>query len=246
MKKLLTLLALACCVVMTAGAQGNVTVTQSADIDALVNGKKTAAKTKEQIKAEKKAAKKAEKEARKRTKELEKLNRAAVRNGMLVPSNASTPESRKISVPRLDNHKIEAPRVVVSPTPTSPHTKWVMRKVRHPRASNDSEAVGRRTVVRRVLKTTKKVRGFRVQAYSGGNTRVARQNAEKAGQAVKAIYPNLPVYVHFYSPRWMCQVGNFTSYEQARKVMRKLKASGIPHASIIRTMVTLKTSTPVD
>ena len=67
------------------------------------------------------------------------------------------------------------------------------------------------------------MRGFRVLAYSGGNTRVARQEAERWGQKAKEILQTEPIYVHFYSPRWMCQIGNYTSYEQARKVMRRFK-----------------------
>lgn len=232
---------------MTASAQGNVTVTQSADIDALVNGKKATAKTKEQIKAEKRAAKKAAKEERRRAKEQERLHRAgAVKTPTPNTTTTLTQETKKIAAPKPDNHKIEAPRVVVSPTPVAPRTKLVMKKVRRQRSATDGETGERRVVVKRVLKTLKKVRGFRVQAYSGGNTRAARQKAEKTGQSVKMIYPDQPVYVHFYSPRWMCQVGNFTTYEQARKVMRKLKASGFPHACVIRTMVTIKTSTPVE
>lgn len=83
-------------------------------------------------------------------------------------------------------------------------------------------------------------------AYSGGNTRKARQEAEKLGQKAKEILVTEPIYVHFYSPRWMCQVGNFTNYAQAKKVMRKLRKEGFTHANIIRTMVTIQTTKVLD
>lgn len=57
MKKFLTTLVIVLFGTLAASAQGTVTVTQSAEIDALVNGNKKA-KTKAELKAEKKAAKK--------------------------------------------------------------------------------------------------------------------------------------------------------------------------------------------
>ena len=55
MKKLLVILYLILCHINSISAQGVVTVTQSSDIEAIVNGKK--AKTKKQLKTEKKTTK---------------------------------------------------------------------------------------------------------------------------------------------------------------------------------------------
>jgi len=44
----------------------------------------------------------------------------------------------------------------------------------------------------------------------------------------------------------MCLVGNFTNYNAAKKIMRTLRKEGYPHANVIRMMVTIKTTEPVD
>ncbi len=105
---------------------------------------------------------------------------------------------------------------------------------------------GKQIVTKRVKKGIKKVRGFRVQVYSGGNTRIAHQQADKAGQTAKQLFPDQPIYVHFYAPRWMCLIGNFTNYNTAKKVMRKMRKEGYPQANVIRMMVSIRTSTVID
>ena len=77
-------------------------------------------------------------------------------------------------------------------------------------------------------------KGFRIAVYSGGNTREDRNKAELAGQKVKDALPDQPVYVHFYSPRWMCLVGNFEEYKDAQKALWKVKKAGYKSANIIR------------
>lgn len=76
--------------------------------------------------------------------------------------------------------------------------------------------------------------GFRIQVYSGGNTREARQEAERAGHKVKAAIPELPVYVHFYTPRWGCRVGNFRTYQDAQRVLARIHKLGFKQAIILR------------
>ena len=56
----------------------------------------------------------------------------------------------------------------------------------------------------RVIHGSYTVMGYRVQAFAGGNSRADRQRAEATRSSIKAIYPNVPVYVHFFSPRWIC------------------------------------------
>ena len=57
---------------------------------------------------------------------------------------------------------------------------------------------------------------------------------------IKAKYPNLPVYVHFYSPSWKCRVGNFRSYEEANKVLKQMKALGYSSACIVKGKITVQ------
>ena len=55
---------------------------------------------------------------------------------------------------------------------------------------SDGEDGESQIVTKRLKHTFKKVRGFRVQVYSGGNTRIAHQDANKAGKKVKSLFPS--------------------------------------------------------
>lgn len=68
-----------------------------------------------------------------------------------------------------------------------------------------------------------KANGYRIQVYSGGNSRDARQEAMRMGNQVKSYFADLPVYTHFYSPRWICRVGDFKTYEEANDMLRQLQ-----------------------
>lgn len=52
-------------------------------------------------------------------------------------------------------------------------------------------------------------------------------------------YPNLPIYVHFYNPRWICRVGNFRSYSEAARVLKDIKAMGYSQACIVKGKINL-------
>ena len=69
----------------------------------------------------------------------------------------------------------------------------VKRLVRRPHVPSWDEVDETRIVTKRIKKGTQKVRGFRVQVYSGGNTRIAHQQADKAGQKAKELFPEQPV-----------------------------------------------------
>ncbi|MBP5647132.1 MAG: SPOR domain-containing protein [Bacteroidaceae bacterium] len=68
-----------------------------------------------------------------------------------------------------------------------------------------------------------KAKGFRIQVYSGNNTRASKEKATSIANTLKASYPDLPVYTFFKSPRWLCTVGDFLSVEEAYETMRRLK-----------------------
>jgi len=88
--------------------------------------------------------------------------------------------------------------------------------------------------VKKVPRVSRKVTGYRVQAYAGGNSRADRAKAEDIKNAIKARYPELPVYVHFYSPRWICRVGNFLTFEEASSTLKDIKAMGYQQACIVK------------
>ena len=84
-----------------------------------------------------------------------------------------------------------------------------------------------------------KINGWRVQVFAGGNSRVDRQKAERTGDEIKTLFPNEPVYVHFYSPRWICRIGNYRTYEEAHDILRQVKQMGYPSAVIVKGKITV-------
>ena len=87
---------------------------------------------------------------------------------------------------------------------------------------------------------TQRVAGYRVQAFAGGNTRKDRQMAEQARNNIKAHFSNVSVDVHFYSPRWICRVGNYRTYEEAHQMMVALQNLGYKQASIVKSKVSVQ------
>lgn len=92
---------------------------------------------------------------------------------------------------------------------------------------------------KKVMRNSRKVTGYRVQAFSGGNSRADRQKAERIGNAIKMRFPDLPVYVHFYSPRWICRVGNFRTYQDAEAVLKEIKGMGYQQACIVKGKISI-------
>ena len=97
--------------------------------------------------------------------------------------------------------------------------------------STDVQSIDTR---RKVMVGGYKVNGYRVQAFAGGNQRKDRQRAEQVGNTIKSSYPDEPIYVHFYSPRWICRVGNYRTYEEAHEML------GIEGASIVKGKITVQ------
>ena len=92
---------------------------------------------------------------------------------------------------------------------------------------------------KKIMKNGKKINGFRVQVFAGGNGRTDRQKAERTGEEMKTLFPNEPVYVHFYSPRWICRIGNYRTYDEAHDVLRQVKQMGYPSAVIVKGKITV-------
>ena len=93
---------------------------------------------------------------------------------------------------------------------------------------------------KKVMKNSYKVMGYRVQAFAGGNTRNDRQKAEAVGNAIKRRFPEQPIYVHFYSPRWICRVGNFRTYEEAHAMLLEIREMGYKQASIVKGKISVQ------
>ena len=93
---------------------------------------------------------------------------------------------------------------------------------------------------KKVMRKSYKVTGYRVQVYAGGNSRNDRLKAEQTGNNIKMKFPDQPVYVHFYSPRWICRMGNFRSLGEAQKVLAKVKALGYRQACLVKGQITVQ------
>jgi hypothetical protein len=85
-----------------------------------------------------------------------------------------------------------------------------------------------------------KVNGYRVQVFAGGNSRNDRVKAEQTGDNIKSLFPNEPIYVHFYSPRWICRMGNYRTYEEAHEILKKVKQLGYQSAIIVKGKITVQ------
>lgn len=92
---------------------------------------------------------------------------------------------------------------------------------------------------KKVMRRSYKVNGYRVQVFAGGNSRTDKQKAQKAGDDVKMALPEIPVYVHFYSPRWICRIGNFRTYEEANSVLKQVRELGYKQACIVSGKITV-------
>lgn len=99
-----------------------------------------------------------------------------------------------------------------------------------------SSSVSNETGESKALKTP----GYRVQVYAGNNSRKAREEAIARALQVKEYFPELSVYTHFSSPRWLCRVGDFKSIEEADAMMRKLKATNVfKEVSIVKEIINI-------
>ena len=94
-------------------------------------------------------------------------------------------------------------------------------------------------VHKKVMKGVK-INGYRVQVFAGGNSRNDRLKAERTGENIKSTFPGVPVYVHFYSPRWICRIGNYRTYEEAHEVLRRVKQLGYDSAIIVKGKITVQ------
>lgn len=248
MKRLFFLLTLMLCTTAVVQAQsytthlqqkqaghGNVSVSQSREIDDLVNNANVSART--QQPADKTSAQK------------KTADTAAKKDS----ANAHTPHKTTLTPQHNDSSKTnrEQPLPAHKEQPQTPHkeqqpqhkeqtphkdTAAAKHDTRTDNGDIEEPAVDMR---KKVMRRSYKVNGYRVQVFAGGNSRADKVKAQNAGNAVKRAMPEQPVYVHFYSPRWICRVGNFRSYEEANNVLRQVKKLGYKQACIVSGKITV-------
>ena len=177
----------------TAG-EGKVTVTQSKEIDDLVNGPQN----------------------------VNPQSTQTTQGNQNSPTTQSTP---KPLVPPKQVEEKEKPQQSQRPQLTT-----------QPELTPDTTFT---TEPRKKLLKGYKVNGYRVQVFAGGNSRDARVKAERTGREINALFPGEPVYVHFYSPRWICRMGNYRTYEEAHQMLNAVKKLGYQSAIIVKGKITV-------
>lgn len=131
-----------------------------------------------------------------------------------------------------------------APTPTPKDKVEVKEKAEPKVAPKGNEAQAAITpdtidLQKKVMRGMK-INGYRVQVFAGGNSRSDRLKAERTGDNIKTLFPNEPIYVHFYSPRWICRMGNYRTYEEAHEMLKKVKQLGYNSAIIVKGKITVQ------
>jgi len=68
-----------------------------------------------------------------------------------------------------------------------------------------------------------KVKGFKIQVYSGNNQQRSKRDAESKQSQVREAFPELESVVSFHSPFWRLRVGNFLNREDAEVILKEMK-----------------------
>ena len=150
-----------------------------------------------------------------------------VNNATLAPRQAATTNTQHPS----PNTQHPSPYTTQHPSPNTQQS-----------TAPDTPTVNEAPVdnTKKIMRGGVKVNGYRVQAFAGGNSRKDRQQAEKIGDDIKAAYPDVPIYVHFYSPRWICRVGNYRTQEEANRMLRNIRNLGYRQAVVVKGKITVQ------
>ena len=69
--------------------------------------------------------------------------------------------------------------------------------------------------------------GYRIQIYSGANSRERKSAAMSMRAKSLKLFPEMKAYCNFVSPRWIVRIGDFTNREQAMEQLKKVRESGL-------------------
>ncbi len=138
------------------------------------------------------------------------------------------------------NQLVLDPQSTVKPEDRKPTQTTTPTRQNHT-AANDSTRTTPATTpaTTTTVRTRRVIDGYKVQAFAGGNSREDRKKAERVANEIRTQLPNVAVSAHFYSPRWVCRVGNYRTREEARQMLSTLKGMGYSQALIVRTKVTI-------
>ena len=91
-----------------------------------------------------------------------------------------------------------------------------------------------------VNKKDLKVTGYRVQVFKGGNTKKDQETAEQIRKELKYLFPYEYVYVNYFSPNWICRIGDYVTYEEALKMKEKIDKIGFPNTLIMKGTIKVR------
>ena len=255
--KLTKAMALACLLAVTATAQtftqrvqehssgeGTVTIHHDAAIDRLVNAapsSTTAAKPAPAPKATTKPTptpKTATKETAKETSKAsaKETSKTSAKETAKASAKETSKTSAKETAKSAKKESSNAPKKETSKASKKPqedttrqHSPQPDTTYQQPQTTEPTDTVPT-TQQRHGYRTT----GYRVQVFAGGSTRSDRQKAERTGNAMRQLLPGESVYVRFYSPRWVCRVGNYRTYEEAHEKMLAIRKMGYESATLVK------------
>lgn len=197
--------------------KASVVVTQSREIEELVNNANVSARAQEPVK------KQAEPTHQNNTPNKKKNNQDA------EPQTHNTQQ-----------HNGDSTNNAHRPHEQAHHEQARHEQARHePSSEHETEQPEVVDTRKKVMRRSYKVNGYRVQVFAGGNTRNDKIKAQNAGNAVKQAFPSQPVYVHFYSPRWICRMGNYRTYEEASAILHQVRKMGYKQACIVSGKITV-------
>ena len=213
--------------------QGSVSVKQSDDISNLVNGKNKQKESSASSKSEAKPSSSSQSqsassrtESRPASHESSQASSTS-RSTQTDEASARAERERERARQRREDEKLK---------------EEARREALKQRDEYSSTATtSSRGSVKKVMRGGRRIDGYMVQVWSGGNTREDKMKAEQVGQEMKSQMPSMPVYVHFYSPRWACRIGNFKKQDDATALVKKLKKLGYRSACVVKASLITRT-----
>ena len=149
-----------------------------------------------------------------------------------TPKKESKPAAKSQTTTPKSQTPAQTPKPQTpKPAPQNQTPAVAVNELEKPSTDSDEQS----NVQKRSYKTT----GYRIQVFAGGNTRRDRQRAEQAGNSLRQLYPGEDVYVHFYSPRWICRLGNYRTYEEAHEKMLEIRKMGYESATVVKGKITV-------
>lgn len=107
-------------------------------------------------------------------------------------------------------------------------------------SSNNLEEVSQNEPPEAVSGQKMSINGYRIQVYSGNNSRAGKNEAAAMGRRAKEHFGELSVYTHFKTPHWICRVGDFRTMEEATSYLNRMRATGcFPEAVIVRSKISI-------